>query len=126
MMTVEAHVHTDQASRHLVEVCRRLDERTRTDPELGVSVAWTEADGTIEFGWGRCTLCAAADTLTLRAEAADADGLRQVRELISRHLEKHADDDELTLTWWQDGTPVSDTRRSRRDAMRAFHRRMRH
>jgi hypothetical protein len=125
-MIAEARVQTEQGPRYLAELCRQLDEKARSNPDLGVRVAWTQTDGTIDFGWGRCALSVDASTLTLRLEAADDDGLRHVRELISRHLEKHAGDDELELTWRQDGKPIADTRTGKRDAMRGFHRRMRH
>lgn len=64
--------------------------------------------------------------LELHAEAADENGLQQVRELITRHLERLAGDGELALTWHHDGAPISDSHAERRDAMRGFHRRMRH
>jgi hypothetical protein len=125
-MIAEARVPTEQATRYLGELCRRLDEKARANPDLGVRVAWTETHGTVDLGWARCTVSADASTLTLRAESSDGDGVRQARELIGRHLEEHAGDDELVITWWQDGKPVTDTYAGRRDAMRGFHRRMRH
>jgi hypothetical protein len=119
----EARIDTEHASRYLVELCRQLDEKARAKPELGVRVIWTETDGAVDFGWGRGTVSAGPGTLTVRAEAADRDALREVGELISRHLEQHGD---IRITWRQDGEPVGGERGDGRDAMRAFHRRMRH
>lgn len=125
-MIAEARVHTGHATRYLSALCGQLEAKAQSDPDLGVRVAWTETDGTIDFAWGRCVLSADASGLTLRAEAADDDGLRHVRELISRHLDKHAGEEALELTWFRDGKPIADTHAGRRDAMRGFHRRMRH
>jgi hypothetical protein len=125
-VTTEARIETSNASRYLDELCRQLEARSRANPELSVQVDWTDAAGTVDFGWGRCIMRAGETTLEFHAEGADDDGLRQVRELITRHVEQLAGDGELALTWHQDGAPISDSHTDRRDAMRGFHRRMRH
>lgn len=125
-LTTEARIKTSTAKRYLDELCGQLDARSRANAQLGVQVNWTEATGTVDFGWGRCIIRAGETTLELHAEASDENGLQQVRELITRHLEKLVGDGELELTWHQDGTPISDSHADRRDAMRGFHRRMRH
>ena len=126
-LTTETRIETGNASKYLDELCRQLDARSHAKPELGVQVEWTDAAGTVDFGWGRCTIQARETSLQLHAEAADQDALRQVRELMTRHLEKLASSNELPLTWQQDGAPVaSDSHVESRDAMRGFHRRMRH
>ena len=126
-LITEAGIETGNARKYLDEICRQLDARSRTKPELGVHVNWTDTAGTVDFGWGRCSMRAGKAVLELRAEAPDQDGLQQVRELITRHIEKIAGDSELPLTWHQDGAPISEDRHvDRRDAMRGFHRRMRH
>jgi len=107
-------------------LCRQFDERARRRPELGVRVEWTETDGTIDFGWGRCEVRAEANALTFRAEAAGEDGLREVQELVRRHLEDHGEAAGLRLTWPTSGPPGADGRTERRDTMRSFHKRMRH
>jgi hypothetical protein len=125
-LTTETQIETGNAHRYLDELCRQLDARSHAKPELGVRVSWTDADGSIDFGWGRCAIRAGETSLHVRAEAADQDALRQVRELITRHLGKLASNTELPLAWQQDGTPVSNSDVESRDAMRGFHRRMRH
>ena len=90
-----------------------------------MKIEWTETDGTIDFGWASCTIHADTTHLTLRAQAEDESGLRQVCELITRHLERQAGDEELTVIWQHDGEPVRLNKSVHRDAMRAFHRRMR-
>ncbi len=125
-MIAEAQVQTEHASRYLAELCRQFEQRAEAKPELGVHVEWTDTDGTVDFGWGRCTLRADESMLALRVEASDHDGLRQVQELLSRHLEGHGEPEPLAVTWLQDGPPAADSHADRRDTMRAFHRRMRH
>ncbi len=125
-LTTETRIETGNASRYLDELCRQLDARSHAKPELGVQVIWTDAEGSVDFGWARCTIRARETSLQVRAEATDQDALRQVRELITRHLTNVARDGELPLTWQQDGAPVSDSHIESRDAMRSFHRRMRH
>jgi len=124
-LTANVQVENERAARYLAEICRELGHRARTKPELGVRVESTDLHGTVDFGWARCVIDAEESMLRLRVEADDEAGLRHVRELISRHLEKHADDDEPPLVWREDGKPVAESHEQRRDTLRAFHRRMR-
>ena len=121
----EAHVQTRQARRHLAELCRALEQRAQTKRQGDVRIECTDADGTIDFGWARCSIHADETTLTLKAEADEEDALAQLCELITRHLEGHKED-ELTVTWLRDGAPIVRSDTDRRNRMRAFHRRMRH
>lgn len=124
----EARVETERGSRWLEELCQAVKRRADANPEIEASAEWSEANGTIEFGWGRCTLHATPGVLALRVEAVDQDGLDQLRELITRHLEKLGSDEQLTVGWQQAGAPVDrpDDARHGRDGMRRFHRRVRH
>lgn len=125
-LIAEAQVQTEHAARYLAELCGQFDERAKHKPELGVRVEWTETDGSIDFGWGRCEMRADADALAFRAEATDEDGLRQIQELVRRHLEGHGEAGGLMLAWPTSGPPVADSHVEGRDKMRSFHRRMRH
>lgn len=125
-LTTETRIETCNAGKYLDELFRQLDARSRAKPELGVQVEWTDAAGTVDFGWGRCSMRAGKTMLEVQAEAPDETGLQQVRELITRHIKSVARDGELPLTWQQDGAPVSESHIKSRDAMRSFHRRMRH
>lgn len=125
-LTSETRIETANASKYLDELFRQLDARSHAKPELGVQVSWTDAAGTVDFGWGRCSMRAGKTVLELQAEAPDQNGLQQVRELITRHIEKLARDGELPITWHQDGAPVFHSHIESRDTMRSFHRRMRH
>jgi hypothetical protein len=113
MLTAEAHVETHRASRHLVQVCRHASQMSRraghrarhgdgehAAPEMK-HVDWTDTHGTIDVGWGRCTLEATTTTLTLRAEAADEGSLRRLQEMIGSRVEAIGSRDRLRVTWEQ-------------------------
>jgi hypothetical protein len=125
MLIAEAEVQTEHASRYVAELCEQFSERSRAKPELGVRVERTGGQGTVDFGWGRCTMRAGATVPAPRAQAEDLAGLRQVQELVRRHLEKHGEAEGLTLHW-PDGSAPADSHAGRRDAMRGFHHRTRH
>jgi len=124
-MFAEAHVSTAQGPRHLAELCQTLQKRAAATSGGAVTVEWTATQGTIDFGWATCTIHATTMSLTLRAEAPDGPALTQMCELITRHLERDAADEKLTVVWQHDGQPIANDDGNRRDVMRAFHRRMR-
>ncbi|NUP46850.1 MAG: DUF2218 domain-containing protein [Catenulispora sp.] len=64
-----------------------------------VTIEWSNTDGVIEFGPGRCTLHATADTLTLSVEADDPQQMRRVQDGITRRLERIGRRDQLTVVW---------------------------
>ncbi|MFD1535578.1 DUF2218 domain-containing protein, partial [Nonomuraea guangzhouensis] len=77
--------------------------------ELRVTAEWSDTDGTVTFTpWGRCTLTAEDDALTLLIEAADEDGLRQIRDVVSRDFERFSQRDPLTVTWHRTETSDAD------------------
>ena len=118
----EAHVLTEHASQYIAQLCRQLGRRAQEQPQHAMRVEWTQTDGTIEFGWARATLRADETGLWLRAEADEEEALGHMCELITRHVEAHAD--EPILAAWS-GLASGDAHEQRRDRMRAFHARMR-
>src|SRR5919204_1907443 len=96
-VTADARVQTKDAGRCLAQLCAHLSEKAQRRPELGVRVESSETHGTVDFGWGRCTMRADANALVLRAEADDQEGLEQVEEFIARHLKTHAEAGRLTV-----------------------------
>ena len=125
-MIAEAQIETERAAEYVMALCEQFEQRAAAQPDLGVRVERGEKGGTVDFGWGRCALRADAATLMLRAEAADRAGLQQVQELIRRHLEKHGEAEGLTVSWRGEVGSDAESGTDRRDAMRGFHRRMRH
>jgi hypothetical protein len=127
MLTAEARIETDRASRYLVQACRHFTNQGRhmtglaarhmaaaarhggapsgSNPAAKARIEYSDTDGMIDFGWGRCTLQATPAALTLRAEAADEDNLQHVREILTGHIERFGRRDHITVTWRQTQAP---------------------
>jgi hypothetical protein len=125
-MLGEANVQTTQASKWLAELSRQFQERAAAHPELGIEVSWSETRGSVDFGWGRCTLHADPDVLNLRVEADQADDIERLQELVTRHIERLASGEQAAMVWSSSGEPAASPRDPRRKhLMRSFHRRAR-
>jgi hypothetical protein len=119
MPILRAQIQTERASRYLVQFCKhaaamgngshgpRMHLQGRmARPEVQVTADWSDTFATVAFTpWGRCTLGADAGTLTLRIDAADQDGLIQIRDIITRDLRRFSSRDPLTMTWQEPETP---------------------
>jgi hypothetical protein len=117
MLTVEAQIETERASRYLVQLCkhasamagarghrfrRHAGGHTPARSEVQVHAEWSETHGTISFTpWGQCTIQANASTLAVRVEAADEENLRQIQDVITRDLDRFGQRDHLTVNWSQ-------------------------
>lgn len=99
MLIAEASVATGRPSRYLVQLCRHVDLVAQAQPEMQAQVEWSDDRGMISFGSGRCTLRAVPGVLTLRAEAADEESLRQLEQRVADRLERIGRRDRLTVTW---------------------------
>jgi hypothetical protein len=111
MPVSHAHVPTTRARRYLAQLgshSRQLGRLARHQAhrpgEGGAAPAarptsWSDASGIIDFGWGRCTLDATDEALTLRAEADDPDHLQLIQDGIARRVERIGRRDQLTVTW---------------------------
>ena len=115
MLTAEARIRAERPSRYLVQLCRHANSinhkilslhagKTQTRPEIQ-HVEWTDTDGTLTFSWGRCTMQAGSDTLTVRAEAANEEDLQRIQKLITRNLERFGRRDHLKVTWQRPAAP---------------------
>ena len=110
MPTLHAQIHTERANRYLVQLCKHAAAMGggghTLRMQVRVSADWSDISGTVTFTpWGRCTLSAADDTLTVRIDAADQDGLTRIRDVIDRDLQRFSHRDPLTVTWQQPETP---------------------
>lgn len=115
MPAAQARVHTDRASRHLIQLCQHVTRISARDPAShqrrhapdGAAhpagtpprAEWTETHGTISFPGGTITLQATPDTLIVCAEAGTGPDLRRAQELISGHLARSGRCDQLTVIW---------------------------
>jgi hypothetical protein len=118
MLTAEARIETEHPSRFLVQLCRHAQQVHRlrhsppehnggdAQPPPQVQQAeWSQTRGLIGFGWGRCTMRATPGMLTLRAEAADEEGLRRVQDLVARNIERFGRREHLSVVWRQPLSP---------------------
>jgi hypothetical protein len=125
MLTAEACIETDRASRYLVQTCKHFNNRGRhlggltarhmaaaarhhngagRDPAQA-RIEWSDTDGLVDLGWGRCAMHASNTALTLRAEADTAGNLEHVQEMVTGHLQRFGRRDNLTVSWRQTGAP---------------------
>jgi hypothetical protein len=117
MYTAVAQVDTDRASRYLVQLCRHVSQMGgrgghrppsrggHVPPEVQ-HVEWTDTRGTIDVGWGRCTVEATADVLTLRLESADEEGLQRLQAAVTHRLETIGRRESLEVAWQRPGAPA--------------------
>jgi cytochrome P450 len=113
MPASHAQVPTTRARRYLAQLCRhgrqlgQLSLRPAHGHDAGGAppvprhAGGTSTDGVIDFGWGRCTLRATSEALTLRAEAGDQEQLQRIQDGITARLERIGRRDQLTVTWNQ-------------------------
>ncbi len=120
MLTAEAHIETDRPGRYLIQLCRHADDMSgdrrhgpRTlhggdtsgrTPQMR-HVEWSDSYGIVSLNWGQWTMRATADTLTVRAEAADEENLRRIQDLVGERLERFGRRDHLKVTWHQSQSP---------------------
>jgi hypothetical protein len=127
VLTAEAHIQTERASAYLVALCRQLSEKAQARIDGQADIKWSEIDGIVDFGWGRCAMHAGPEALELRLEASDKTGLLSLQELFTRHLEHTGPTGGLQVSWQQArASSAEPNAQDRRDRMRHFHRRMRH
>jgi hypothetical protein len=115
MPTAEARIPTGQPSRYLIQLCQHATSinhkilrhagRAQVRPDIQ-QVEWSESHGTLDLGWGRCTMQAGPGTLTVCAEAASEENLPRIQDLITRNLERFGRREHLKVNWQRPGTPT--------------------
>jgi hypothetical protein len=109
MLSAEANVATDRPSRYLVQLCQHVEQlhdravkhHGGEGPASDAKVEFSETEGSIDFGWARCTVRASRDTLTLHAEAPDEASLRRLQDLVGERVTQIGRRDGLTVEWEQ-------------------------
>ncbi len=117
MLTAEAQVETERASRYLTQICQHVQsiysKRGRLSPGRGKRLAghaqgrsgepprveWTDTLGTVSFDDAAITLKADPGALILRAEAGSEESLQHAQELVTGLLARFGRRDRLTVTW---------------------------
>jgi hypothetical protein len=82
MPTSEARVATETPSRYLGQLCKHFQHK--------LPVTLDERSGSITFSAGVCTLQAGDDALVMQVEAANAEDLARVEDVVARHLLRFA------------------------------------
>ncbi|GLR86095.1 DUF2218 domain-containing protein [Bradyrhizobium iriomotense] len=95
MIQSVAQVTTERASIYLQQLCKHFAHK--------LSVEFTPEQGMISFSVGTCRLAAAGDSLTLKAEAEDAERLAQLQDIVTRHLLRFAFRDPPDIVWQREG-----------------------
>ena len=106
MLTAQTRITTPRASRYLVQLCRHataLASGTRPHPTLAdtrIKAEWCPTQGTIAFGrWGRCSMAADKDRLTVRIQAEDPTRLETIRDIVTGTLGRFDHPGTAPVTW---------------------------
>ncbi|AWK89746.1 DUF2218 domain-containing protein [Azospirillum thermophilum] len=91
MPVQQARVGTALASRYLVQLCKHFAHK--------IPVEYDGRRGRADFPWGVCHMTAGDDTLDLRCEAPDAQGLDRVKAVVDDHLRRFAWRETPVLSW---------------------------
>jgi hypothetical protein len=100
MPAATARVPTLLPRRYMGQLCKHFEHKR--------PVTLGEADGTITFAMGICTLRADTDAIVMRVEATDDAGLVQLKDVVARHLVRFAFREPVAVDWVADGLPQSD------------------
>lgn len=91
MPASQARITTELASRYLQQLCKHFAHK--------LPVTFGPERGRIEFSIGVCELRAVPGVLTMHAEAADATALKQLEDVVARHLERFAFREQPEIAW---------------------------
>jgi hypothetical protein len=110
MLTAEAVIQTGDPGRYLArlrthagKMGTHLGYRPRrhgggTPPEIR-HTEWSPTGGTVTLNWGQWTVQATPGALRLRAEAADAESLQRIQDMLTTRLASFGRRDHLTVNW---------------------------
>lgn len=123
MPASQARIATVRAGRYLTQLCKHSNQTSalahghgHRDGDAGSlprHAEWSDTDGVIDFGWGRCTLNATGEALLLHAEADEQRQLERIQDALTARLERIGRRDDLTVTWWP--APPTGRRRAGRE-----------
>jgi hypothetical protein len=119
MLTAETHVQTEDPGRYLArlrghvgKMDTHLGHRIRRHRNGGIPpeilhAEWSATSGTVTLNWGQWTVQTTTGTLRLRAEAADAENLRRIQDMLTTRLENLGRREHLTVAWRQPSDPAA-------------------
>ena len=120
MLTAEAVIRTEHPDQYLARLGKHAAKmgsgprhRPRAHgggqaPPRIETAEWSDTRGTVTLDWGRWTAEAVPGTLTLRAEAADAENLQKIQDMLTTRLQGFGRREHLTVTWQPPGTPAAE------------------
>ena len=118
MVTAEADIRTEHAARYLARLCghagkmgavgRRCSHQRPSHvsgdaPPQVRRVECSGTEGTVSLNWGQWTMRAIPGLLAIRVEAADAESLRRIQDLLTARLQKFGRREHLTVNWRPSG-----------------------
>jgi hypothetical protein len=128
MPTAEAAIDTPRAARYLAQFGKHAGAMAATrghgmrlhggnplaSGEVNLHVECADDQVVVTFEpWGRATLRARDDRLTVRAEATDQPNLLRIQAILSRNIERFGRRDHLSLGWdGADPQPPADRARA--------------
>jgi hypothetical protein len=125
MPTSDARIQTEHASPYLARLCEHIGKignkgldllhqrpshlhgAGRARPDLQAQVEWNGTHGSVSFSWGKITMQASPDTLTVHAEAANEENLQQIQDLVAKRLARFGSREHLKVNWQQLEAPAA-------------------
>ena len=93
MPTATARCQTQHADKYIQQLCKHFGHR--------IEATYADGHGECRFSCGTAKMDADADTLEIRVEAADAEGLKETMQVIESHLIRFAFRETLQPLAWQ-------------------------
>jgi len=91
MFASQAEVTTDRAGRYLDQLCKHFAHK--------IPVTLAPGRGTITFSEGECDLTSNETLLTLKVSANTADAVKQLEDVVARHLARFAFREPPVIAW---------------------------
>lgn len=118
MLTAEAVIQTKHPDRYLARLREHSGKMgdhgghrphrhgSGGTPPVMAHSDWSASRGTVTLNWGQWTAQAGQRTLTLRAQAADADDLGRIQDMLTTRLETFGRRERLTVNWQEARSPI--------------------
>lgn len=104
MPVATARFDTRHAARYVQQMCKHFAHK--------VAVEQVDGEGRFALPPGPAQIVSDESGLTIRAEAADAEGLARSKHILESHLLRFAFREEPRPLSWQEGTPRTPRRRA--------------
>ena len=114
MPSAQTRIRTPNAATYLARLCGHLTKLASASrfpghgprmharggqPPAVLHTEHTHDAGAITLSWGQLTLRAAADELTIRADAGSQENLRRIQDMTAGRLAKFARREHLDIQW---------------------------